>query len=439
MNKLRLLKIKGAQRLFDGALTVFYRAFVEFAAISKNLDRYGKIMPVHGNEDYEGSRVNEKELREFLISSYETTRFWRSRMDEYGVNVYIDSPHSILEKLPNITKGDVIANKHGITPPLLKRVLMFSKRSVTGGSSGQGLQFYTSRRFRMKQWRTWQRHWYTNGVPVDENKIWVGGKNIFPNWYNKKYVYSYFAKTIYLNIYLLDKSDFPIITMLCRKHKIRWIHGYPSTVSDMISKYAALQDKIEFATVSSETLLPSQQALFLKYNIQVSNHYGMSEGVLNISNICGSWVSDDDFGLLQRINSEGVSPAVGTGYNNKAFPLINYLVGDDLEFENHEVVGVVGRVDDFLLTPSGKKLFRLDHLFKGLEIVIRAQLVQTDKLYAKCILDLSDNNQLTRVEEIIQKRFHKMTSEKFTLVITTKESFISTSNGKIKMVVNKLK
>jgi phenylacetate-coenzyme A ligase PaaK-like adenylate-forming protein len=225
------------------------------------------------------------------------------------------------------------------------------------------------------------------------------------------------------------------------KYKIRWVHGYPSTVTEFVNLFPSLNNRIEYATVSSETLMEYQSSLLNSLGIKVINHYGMSEGVINISCIDGVWISDDDFALLKRPEKSGVSAAIGTSYMNLAFPLINYSVDDSLVFDNQNVIGILGRQDDYLALPSGKKLYRLDHLFKGLEAINKAQLVQSNKESVTCILSISkaDTSSVNEIESTIKTRLSNMIAEPFDIKFDYKRDFILSKNGKVKMVVNKMK
>lgn len=417
----------------------FYRLCVEVIAIIKNLDRYGK--PTLSRIEFSKSRdLDIERLRDFLCFTYKYSKYWTDKFDTLGLNPMVDDPIYILENLPVLTKREVIKNKKRILPSLYIRILLKARKAKTGGSTGEGLSFYTSRHFRRSQWLTWLRAWSENGVPIYENKIWLGGKSIFPSWYDRFWVYSKFSRTLYLNIYKLNVDNETELLHLLEKYGIRWIHGYPSTVTEFVCLYPRISDKIEFATVSSETLMKSQSSVMKSLGIEVVNHYGMSEGVINISNVKGEWISDDDFALLQKPQINGISPSIGTSYTNKAFPLINYSVDDSLVFEENKVIDILGRQDDYLTLLSGKKLHRLDHLFKGLEVIVKAQLVQFERGKATCILKTYNfvSSNISHVEESIKERLNNMLTEPFEINFEYNRDFIVSKNGKVKMVVNKI-
>jgi phenylacetate-CoA ligase len=77
---------------------------------------------------------------------------------------------------------------------------------------------------------------------------------------------------------------------------------------------------------------------------------------------------------------------VCTGFGNTAFPLIRYEIGDEatLSSKQQSLCGrsgillerILGRLDDYIATPDGRLVGRLDHLFKDSKNVVEAQLAQ---------------------------------------------------------------
>ncbi len=77
-----------------------------------------------------------------------------------------------------------------------------------------------------------------------------------------------------------------------------------------------------------------------------------------------------------------------TGLSNRATPLIRYRIGDigtrrkgpcPCGRGGDAFLSVDGRVEDYVVTPDGRIVGRLDHVFKDLNDIAEAQIVQTAK------------------------------------------------------------
>ncbi|MNN57568.1 hypothetical protein D3C81_1725620 [compost metagenome] len=75
---------------------------------------------------------------------------------------------------------------------------------------------------------------------------------------------------------------------------------------------------------------------------------------------------------------------VGTSYNNRAMQLIHYRTGDLVRIGPDScpcgrvfpvVDTVIGRRDKIITLPDGRRIGRLDHVFKGMNNVVEGQVV----------------------------------------------------------------
>jgi phenylacetate-CoA ligase len=147
---------------------------------------------------------------------------------------------------------------------------------------------------------------------------------------------------------------------------------------------------------SAETLLPYQREVIMQaFQVPVADQYGCTEMAVFISQCDhGSYHVNSDYSLLEVLNENGEpsSPgewgeAICTVFVNKTMPLIRYRVGDLLRAPEPSFCPcglpfpvtkeIIGRKDETIQTPDGRRIGRLDPVFKGLENIIETQLVQT--------------------------------------------------------------
>ncbi|MGB5948797.1 MAG: hypothetical protein WBG82_05715 [Parvibaculum sp.] len=89
---------------------------------------------------------------------------------------------------------------------------------------------------------------------------------------------------------------------------------------------------MEWITLGAENSLAHQKhQIQTAFGITPVQHYGMEEGVANISEHPDHTLRiDEDFAAVELVPSDmpGLCKVVGTNFSNPAFPLLRYNVGD---------------------------------------------------------------------------------------------------------------
>jgi len=166
-----------------------------------------------------------------------------------------------------------------------------------------------------------------------------------------------------------------------------FLHGYPSSLFVLAQHLLERGDhsvRPRVVFTGSETLLEFQRAAVERaFGAKVFNWYGNTEMTGNIVECAyGSLHYRTDYGLLEL--QEG-NEILATGFLNRAMPLIRYRTGDVATARAGTcecgcafplIERVEGRVEDYIRTPDGRTVGRLDHIFKGVEHVREAQIVQ---------------------------------------------------------------
>lgn len=304
-----------------------------------------------------------------------------------------------LENWPILDKKIVRSNPEAFVADDCNVKRMYHEH--TSGTTGKPLNLWwsmeTVRKWyalveaRCRLWHGVSRHdrWALIGgqlvTPVSQRQppFWVWNKGL-----NQLYMSSYHLAPDLMNSYL----DAMV------RYGITYLYGYTSSL------YALAQTAIQMgrrdihmavALTNAEPVYDYQRASIAQaFNCPVRESYGMAEIVTTASE-CRSgrmhlwpevgWVEIIDEG---RIRSHGDSGAVvGTSLLNADMPLIRYRTGDrgalPAEFESCQcgrtlpLLGhVEGREDDVLWTMDGRRIGRLDPLFKDDLPIHEAQIIQ---------------------------------------------------------------
>ena len=180
----------------------------------------------------------------------------------------------------------------------------------------------------------------------------------------------------------------------------RYVQGYPSSihlVARALLEAGRPLPKGRLAAVftSSESLLAFQRETIEKaFGAPIRDRYGVSEFGASMTECSkGRLHVDMEFCIVEvDVTEESdlweTGPLLITGLSDGATPLFRYRIGDvgtrskrpcpcgragDVFFE------VDGRVEDYVLTPDGRLVGRLDHVFKQQLEVAEAQILQDDK------------------------------------------------------------
>jgi phenylacetate-CoA ligase len=188
------------------------------------------------------------------------------------------------------------------------------------------------------------------------------------------------------------------------------------------------------------------------FGTAVVDQYGCTEMALFVSQ-CerGVYHLHPEHGLLEVLGPdnkpvpEGTpGEAVCTGFVNMAMPLIRYRLGDQIVEgrgacscgRSFPVISeLVGRVDDILLTPSGRFLGRLDPVFKPLSGIRETQIVQTslDRLLVKLVVDGTFS---AKESESLLYELHKRTGDEMRIDLEFLQEIPKERNGKFRSVLS---
>lgn len=397
-------------------------------------------------------QVDLKVFRQFIFSASETI-FWAERFRQFEFDIHAVDILSELKKLPILNKSEVKENIYQISNQSYKGPYNIAH---TSGTTGSGMKFPQSLSMENAQWATWWRYRAWHGINHEQWMGWFGGRSILninqktpPFW-----IKNYPMKQIMFSAHHLNLNSVQMYFEQIVKNKLTWIHGYPSQIyyfSNLLREknIDATKTSLRVITVGAENLSTYQKDTIESiFDAPLRQHYGLAEGVSNISeNANSELILDQDFAYTELLPFHGGEvnqrKIVGTNYHNLKFPLIRYDTQDIAtvasDGNNVQLVSIDGRQEDYIVLKNGSKLGRLDHIFKDLTHVTEAQIQQLSNfdVVIKIVkgVEYDDSKQEVLLISEARKRF----GSGINLLIEYVENIERTRSGKLRFVISEIK
>jgi len=380
-----------------------------YYGFSKSFQKYGK----HYNEYYnyltrsqwfttdQLIEMQVKELKRIITYAGQNVPYYIDVFDKLKLSP--DDINSIedLRKLPILTKEEVRANCERLKSKCYKK--KDSVISHTSGSTGKALELTLSKESYKKEQALIWFHRSLGGIKYKDKTATFAGHMVIdvcckrpPFWVNNLY-----ENQIIFSSYHLTEDNLKYYVEKLIRFQPKLIWGYPSSIY-LIAAFlekeniTELQPKAIF--LSSETLLDYQREKIEKaFNTKVFILYGNGEMVARIIE-CekGGLHILHEYGIIEFLDKNDepvdygqIGRMICTGFINYAMPLIRYDIGDvaiplnktcECGRKHLLVEGMIGRLDDYVVTPEGRLLGCLGGtIFEDVKAVQEAQIIQKDR------------------------------------------------------------
>lgn len=266
----------------------------------------------------------------------------------------------------------------------------------TSGTTGTSLNLWSTPET-VKLWYAMfearGRRWY--GVSRHDRWAILGGQLIVPAKLRRPpfWVWNAGLNQLYLSSYHLapDLIRFYIDALL--KYRVRYLLGYSSalySLAQQVLKEKRNDLRLDVVITNAEPLFDYQrEVIAAAFNCPVRETYGMAETVAAASecshNKMHQWM---DTGIVEKdgdVPKDQPADLICTGLVNSDMPLIRYRVGDCRTLSDETCTcgktlplfgKIEGRSDDVLYTVDGRRVGRLDPIFKNDLPVVEAQIIQ---------------------------------------------------------------
>jgi phenylacetate-CoA ligase len=295
----------------------------------------------------------------------------------------------LLENWPILTKDAVRSNSRALVAEDCDLERMICEH--TSGTSGKPLDLWLSRTTVRAWYALFEarcRRWY--GLSRHDRWGILGGQLVAPVTQTNPpfWVWNAGLNQLYLSVYHISPATARSYLDAIRRYRVRYLIGYSSAL-DALAEAAigagARDLGLAAVITNAEPLLPFQREhISAAFGCPVRETYGMSEIVAAASE-CehGAMHVWPEAGVLESIEGELIS----TGLMNPDMPLIRYRTGDRCHLGPERsgcacgralplMSAIEGRSDDVLYTRDGRRVGRLDPIFKARLPIQEAQIVQ---------------------------------------------------------------
>ena len=300
------------------------------------------------------------------------------------------------------------------------------------------------------------RRWH--GVSRFDAWANIGGQLVVPVRREKPpyWVWNAALNQLYLSSYHLRRDALPAYLDALEHYRVKFLLGYTSSLYELAVgclESGRTPPALSVVLTNAEPLNDRQRrAITEAFRCPVRETYGMSEMATNASECdAGRLHLWPEVGLTEVVDGDAaVEPGeVGdlllTGLLNPAMPLIRYRVGDRGCLADPEercpcgrtlpiLKHVEGRSDDVLITPDGRRVGRLDPVFKSDFQIAEAQILQTapDRLTVKYVP--ASGFEVGELDDLTQRLRDRLGD--MTIQYERVDRIPRGANGKFRAVVN---
>lgn len=316
----------------------------------------------------------------------------------------LGQPYSLSDNLPDwpVLTKEVVRRRHRdlVDPRHHGRLY----RLQTSGSTGTPTTVWTDRQGIRAWYALFEARWRRwNGVTQRDHWAILGGQLIVPPGRSHPpfWVWNRPMQQLYLSSIHLSHRSISAYCDAMIRHGVRYIYGYPSALDELARLAASSGSTIphlEVVLTNAEPLYDHQrQRISDVFRCPVRDTYGMSEMVVGASECeAGQLHLWPEAGIVEILDEEGssvpngqVGRVVCTGFLNHAMPLVRYDTGDLGALDSSDrpcpcgrtlprLRSLEGRQDDVVIAVDGRRIGRLDPVFKSELPLKETQIVQTE-------------------------------------------------------------
>lgn len=377
-----------------------------------------------------------------LTFSYENIKFYKEFYDKNEFHPSQIKSFDDIQKIPIITKS--ILNEYNIEDRSFQRPGRYIVN--TGGSSGNPFGFYIEPTSMGHEWAHMHSIWEKLGYKPADLKIVFGGRSDVKECVEYDVVRNHFAVDIYADYKKIAEK----LKIILKKHPVKYLHGYPSSIYDF-AVFCEEHDQ-ELRTLLSEQLIGA----FLGSEYPHKHYRKKIESVFGIKTI--SWYGHTEravlayekdkqfeyspfltYGFGEAIkNKDENFELISTSYYNFASPLIRYNTEDIIEepIISNGILDcfkiIKGREGEFVVDKTGKKINLTGLIFgRHHEIFNYAKFIQVKQIREGII----EIHYVSEISVFDAKKYFDAENLNFDIKFVKKTEATKSISGKISLLI----
>jgi len=333
-------------------------------------------------------------------------------------------------------------------------------RVYTGGTTGTSLTVYSDRSALQRNYAFFARFRRWAGIPPGARTATFAGRTLVPPDQRQPPFWrsNLAARTLLCSSYHLAPDTYDAYLDRLAAFRPGLIDAYPSSIEPLARRILEVgrSDIRPTAVItSSETLIPAVRDMVLRaFQCPVFDHYGAAEMAALITQ-CerGTYHVNPEFCVVEIIRDDGEPVEMGergeivaTGFVNPVMPLVRYGTGDLASWADEPclcgrafpvVAELGGRMDDVIVTPEGRRVGRLDPIFKGLGSLLETRIVQDAPDHVR--VEIVPAGELRAADrKVLLRETSRRLGPRMRIDVLTVSSIPRSQSGKLRTVVREI-
>lgn len=360
-----------------------------------------------------------------------------------------------LAQIPILEKADLAHHGDSLRATNIPPQRMI--RGKTSGTTGTALAFsYTPESLAEEYACVWRQRRLA-GAQRSDWYFSFGGQMLVPFAQNKPPFWrtNYYGKQTLFSLYHMTPENLVHYGNALHDLPGKYIQGYPSSLyliaQSLLERGRPIpRGKLLGIFSSSESLLAFHRETIEKaFNAPVYDRYGVSEFAVSMTQCSQQRLHVDmEFGIVEVEAHEETDtylrgPLIVTGLSNLAQPFLRYRIGDvgtrlkrstcPCGRTGEVFLDIDGRIEDIVITPDGRQIGRLDHIFKLQTDVAEAQILQHRKDRIEVLLVVHPSYNATS-EQNLRHEFRSRLGDAMQIEFCKVTAIPREANGKFRAV-----